>query len=66
MTHTMKSSLSKTEIVVNDDQFGGISITVKDGTGTVSNEASHLFTPKEFHEFIGILLHVQAKKKLRK
>jgi len=49
-----------TELVIDETLCENTSIEVKDlsnGTSTV-----HFLTPKELRSFIGVLLHVQAKK----
>ena len=60
MTHSIFNALDNSEITVEDiTDFVTINIYNREDK---SNSTQYL-TPKELHEFIGILLHVQSKRR---
>lgn len=61
MEHSMYHEGLNTELVIDETLCENTSIEVKDLTKGTSTH--HFLTPKELRSFIGILLHIQAKKK---
>ena len=60
MEHSMYHEGLNTELVIDETLCENTSIEIKDLTnGTATH---HFLTPKELRSFIGILLHIQAKK----
>ena len=62
MTHSIYNSELETSIVVDETQCENTSISINSESSTILT-MTHYLTPKELSDFIGVLLHIQAKKR---
>lgn len=61
MEHRIYNAELETELVVDETLCENTSIEVVDST--TGESYHHYLSPKELRSFIGVLLHVQAKKR---
>ena len=62
MTHSIYNSELENEIIIDETLSSNVSITIIDHEDG-KNQQTFYLTPKELHNLIGTLLHVQAKKR---
>ena len=62
MKHLISNHDLSTDLVVDETLCENTSISIIDG----KKELVHYLTPKDLENFIGVLLHIQAKKRKRK
>jgi len=66
MEHKIENRDLFTELIIDETEGGNTCIIIKDSVGEDEIETHtlyHYLTPKDLSDFIGVLLHVQAKKR---
>jgi len=62
MTHSIFNFETNTELSIEDGFENGL-ITINVYDKSINNNVTHYLKKQDLHDFIGVLLHIQSKKR---